>query len=167
MTLISEQVASASTSINFTSIAGTYKQLLLTFSGLYHSTTGEQFGVRFNNSATAEYQNTSEGTNGTNCSQQTIVRNNQPFLGEDTTSTTPANTIRGQLLIDNYASTTKVKYYSGGSGFISTSAGSNNHQLDGFWNNTAAITSVDIVRVGTAATLSNISNTSIRLYGIS
>jgi LysM repeat protein len=167
MTLIDEQTASSSTSINFAAIPGTYKQLLLVFSGLYHSTTGEQFTVRFNNSSATEYSNAGEGTNGTLCSTATNVRPPQPFIGEDTISTTPANTIRGQLLIDNYASSTKFKYYSGGMGYINTGGSSQVHQFEGFWNNTSAITSVDIVRLGSAATLSNIANTSIRLYGIS
>jgi len=167
MTLISEQTASASTSINFTSIAGTYKQLLLIFSGIYHSANGEQFTVRFNNSSATEYSTSSYSSNGFANNTATNVRPNQPFVGEDVTATTPAGVIRGQLLIDNYSSTTKFKYYSGCSGYTQSSSGVIFQPFSGFWNNTSAITSVDVVRVGTAATITNIANTSIRLYGIS
>ncbi len=165
MTLIQEQTASASSSINFTGIAGTYKQLLLIISGLYHSTTGSQFSVRFNNSSVAEYTCSGEGTNGTLAGTYSRIVAPQPFLGEDTTSTTADDTVKASLLIDNYASSTKFKYFEGCTSF--NFGGDQFHNVNGFWGNTTAITSVDIVRLSGAATITNLANTSIRLYGIS
>ena len=165
MTLIQEQTASASSSINFTSIAGTYKQLLLVVSGIYHSGAGSQFSIRFNNSSVAEYTCSGEGTNGTLAGTYSRIVAPQPYLGEDVTSTTPDDTVKASLLIDNYASSTKFKYFQGSTSF--NFGGDQFHNVNGFWGNTAAITSVDIVRLSGAATITNLANTSIRLYGIS
>jgi hypothetical protein len=165
MTLIQEQTASASSSINFTSIAGTYKQLLLVVSGIYHSGNGSQFSIRFNNSSAVEYTCSGEGTNGTLAGTYGRIVAPQPYLGEDTTSTTPDDTVKASLLIDNYASSTKFKYFQGSTSF--NFGGDQFHNVNGFWGNTAAITSVDIVRLSGAATITNLANTSIRLYGIS
>jgi hypothetical protein len=165
MTLIQEQTASASSSINFTSIAGTYKQLLLVVSGIYHSGAGSQFSIRFNNSSVAEYTCSGEGTNGTLAGTYSRIVAPQPYLGEDVTSTTPDDTVKASLLIDNYASSTKFKYFEGCTSF--NFGGDQFHNVNGFWGNTAAITSVDIVRLSGSATITNLANTSIRLYGIS
>jgi hypothetical protein len=165
MTLIQEQTASGSSSINFTGIAGTYKQLLLVVSGIYHSGAGSQFSVRFNNSSATEYTCSGEGTNGTLSGTYGRIVTPQPFLGEDVTSSTPDDTVKANLLIDNYASTTKFKYFDGCTSF--NFGGDQFHNVNGFWGNTAAITSVDIVRISGAATITNLANTSIRLYGIS
>lgn len=166
MTLIAETVASASTGVSFTGIAGTYKQLLLVFSGVYHSGNGSQFNVRFNSSSVSEYIVQGLKNGGTlNKVDTDSIRPPEPIFGEDASSSTNFNTINGFLLVDNYASTTKNKFYQGNASYLGTS-----HfflQWLGFWENTSAITSLDIVRVSGSATLNNISNTSIRLYGIS
>ena len=166
MTLISETVASASTGISFTSIPGTYKQLLLVFNGLYHSGVGSQFNPRFNASAVSEYITQGMKNGGTtNATDTTGIRPPEPLFGEDATSSTNYNTINGYLLVDNYASTTKFKYFQCGSAYL----GSSFFFLQGygFWENTSAITSIDITRVSGSATISNITNTTLRLYGIS
>jgi hypothetical protein len=166
MTLISETVASASTGISFTSIPGTYKQLLLVFNGLYHSGVGSQFNPRFNASAVSEYVNQGMKNGGTtNANDTTAIRPPEPVFGEDATSSTNYNTINGYLLVDNYASTTKFKYFQCGSAYLGTSFFF--IQGFGFWENTSAITSIDITRVSGSATISNITNTTLRLYGIS
>jgi hypothetical protein len=139
MTLIQEQTASASSSINFTGIAGTYKQLLLVVAGIYHSGAGSQFSVRFNNSSVAEYTCSGEGTNGTLAGTYSRIVAPQPYLGEDTTSTTPDDTVKASLLIDDYASSTKFKYFQGSTSF--NFGGDQFHNVNGFWGNTAAITS--------------------------
>jgi hypothetical protein len=167
MTLIQETVASANTGISFTGIAGTYKQLLLVFNGLYHSIAGSQFSVRFNASTASEYISLGVKNGGTLQIDTTNVRPPEPFIGEDATSTTPQNTINGYLLIDNYASTTKFKGYNGVSAWLYPGVGFFYNDLVGFWENTNAITSVDITRLSGSATLNNITNTTIRLYGIS
>jgi hypothetical protein len=147
MTLIQETVASASTGISFTGIAGTYKQLLLVFNGLYHSIAGSQFSVRFNASTASEYISLGVKNGGTLQIDTNNVRPPEPFIGEDATSTTPQNTINGYLSIDNYASTTKFKGYNGVSAWQYPGVGFFYNDLVGFWENTSAITSVDITRL--------------------
>lgn len=179
MTLISETVANANSSISFSSIPGTYKQLVLAWSGINHSTTGSDFSLRFNNDSTASaYETQGLRVRGTTID---LAANQFTSLAADFSET---NTIypfgsstnlsfsrtasAGYLIIDNYASTTKYKpvnvnfnYYNN-SAFVYVSA--RNWSM---WNNTSAITSLDIVRLSGTATISNTTNTSIRLYGVS
>ena len=170
MTLIQETVANADTGIVFGSIPGTYKQLLLVWTGIYHSALGNAFALRFNNSSASEYANQTWGFANTSVDNESSISTNLRFkggaFGEDTTSQTANNTVTANLYIDNYASTTKHKTYYG---YKSNDANGTrqNQTVVGAWSNTAAITSLDIVRIGGAGTISNIANTSIRLYGIS
>jgi hypothetical protein len=170
MTLIQETVASSDTAITFSSIPGTHKQLLLVFSGVYHITGSNIFGLRFNNSSTSEYSNQtwgfSSGSNDTEASTTTNVRFKGGAFGEDVNSSTTVDTLTGNFLIDDYASTTKHKTYYGYKGNNST-GGRLFQTVVGAWGNTSAITSLNIVRLSGSGTINNIANTSIRLYGIS
>jgi hypothetical protein len=181
MTLISEQVASANSSISFSSIAGTYKQLLLVWSGIYHSATNSSFALRFNNDGTSSpYRGfstgmvgaTGYGTSGQQSSQISMSAGGYTMysFGENANfSSSDLNAqVNGQILIDNYASSTKLKYFNTNYGYYLT--GDNKYlgaTFTGAYNSTTAITSLDIVRTGGTATISNSTNTSIRLYGIS
>jgi hypothetical protein len=114
MTLISETVASANSSINLTSIPQTHKQLLLIWSGLYPNAASSVFSIRFNNNSTAGvYEGmltpisapaafssdaADDGTNGGLFGYQTV-----------STSTDAHRQVMGVLMIDNYASTSKYK----------------------------------------------------------
>jgi hypothetical protein len=175
MTLIQETVASGNASISFGSIAGTYKQLLLTFHGLYFSNNSTAFSLRFNNSAVSEYSAQSWGFNQSSPTAQFISSTSTSagmptgVFGEGASNQNPYETVTGQILIDNYASTTKHKmYYGYRAYFFTPGAGEKQgHSVVGSWGNTSAITSLDIFRTQGAGTLSNIANTSIRLYGIS
>ena len=173
MTLIQETVANADSSISFTSIAGTYKQLYLQWSGLYCSTNATTFNVRFNNSSSSEYAYQTFGA------YNTTVRNLQgtstvfyfPIgaMGEACDLTNLYERSAGYILIDNYASSTKTKFATGfRTQYFNAGLGEQLRDWSNVvWNNTNAITSVDIVRTAGAGTLSNATNTSIRLYGIS
>jgi hypothetical protein len=175
MTLIQETVANGNSSISFGSIAGTYKQLLLTFQGLYHTSSGTAFALRLNNSSASEYSSQAWGFNNASPTNQAISTTTtnlyfpQGTFGEEATSTTTHQTVTGNILIDNYASSTKYKTYYGYRAFrFNAGAGEPTyHTCVGTWGNTSAITSLDIVRTQGSGNLSNISNTSIRLYGIS
>ena len=174
MTLIQETVASNNSSIAFNSISGSYKQLLLVFGGLYHTSGGSQFSLRFNNSSSLEYDSQSWGyiTNTTTQSLQdgaSNVRMYYGMFGEEATSTTAYRTVTGQILIDNYASSTKHKTFYGSRAFYNAAGSTERvyHTFVGTWSNTNAITSLDIVRLQGSGNLTNIANTSIRLYGIS
>lgn len=170
ITLIQETVANADTSITFSAIPGTYKQLLLVWSGVYHSSLSNIFTLRLNNSSASEYANQTWGFAGGSVDTESSITTNIRFkggtFGEDANSQTANNTVTGNLLIDNYASTTKHKTYYG---YKSNDANGIrvSQTVVGAWGNTGAITSLDIVRITGSGTINNIANTSIRLYGIS
>jgi hypothetical protein len=179
MTLISEQVASANSSLSFTSIAGTYKQLFLIWSGIYHSATGSAFAIRFNSSTNTYWGNalagvssgfaTGVGFNETSISKTISSVNLAPFGSNANFSTTDNNAqANGTLLIDNYASTTKYKSFETNYGFYdNANSAYASMKLNAANSDTAAITSIDIVRLSGTATFTNATNTTIRLYGIS
>jgi hypothetical protein len=169
MTLISNTVASANSSISFSSL-GSYKQLLLIWQGLEESGNG-QFSLRFNNDSGTKYY------------LQSLIGNAAPYadfrsathvdvgwgmFGQSFTSTTRQNTSMGYILIDNYTSATLDKKFNGQAGWRDVQFGTDQTILfNGTFDDATAITSLDIVRLSGTATISNAANTSIRLYGIS
>jgi hypothetical protein len=170
MTLIQETVANANTSIDFNSIPGTSKDLILYWEGLHHSTISDEFTLRFNSDSGSNYilfENYYEITS------WSIVRNavtyaSQKMFGAAATSTTPANTVRGSIRIYNYASASKVKYYEHTYAFRDNGAGRDNFAIAaGYYNSATAITSLNIVRTNGSGNLTNLANTSIRLVGVS
>jgi len=179
MTLISETVASALSSLSFTGISSGYKQLLLMWHGIKHSTTGSNFVIRFNNNSGTYEGNAlmeragvlpTQGNYWTNSSiafplsSQNIV----PF-GFNASNSSYYHWAKGSLLIDNYASTTRSKFFEIDCSYYVNAgpAGWVYARGQGTWVNTAAITSIDIVRIDGSATFTNQADTSIRLYGIS
>jgi hypothetical protein len=171
MTLISETVANANSSISFSSL-GSYKQLFLMWSGIYHSTTGSSFGIRLNNSSTAStYEGAGIAASGGSAYNTGFLESYfgpsqfAPF-GYNNTSQTLRFANQGTFLLDNYTSSTKLKSGVIQAGFREGTT-DNYVQYNAIWNSTSAVTSIDIVRVAGSATISNVTNTSIRLYGIS
>jgi hypothetical protein len=175
MTLISETTASALSSLSLSSIPQTYKQLMLVWCGIYHGAASNAFSLRINNnSGTAYFMKAStitgasltsefRATTDINASATTTI----DAFGNNITSTGDLIVqSNGYLLIDNYASTTKLKTYAYQFGYFG--GGSNKGQNGiGVYNSTTAITSLDVYRRSGASTFSNDTNTSIRLYGIS
>jgi len=179
MTLISEQTASALSSLSFSSL-GSYKQLLLLWNGISHDITGSRFAIRFNSSSGNNYYQggfTAESTVGMfpYADTATSLRatgggssSAYPF-GENANTAYGPYGLTGSLLVDNYTSTTKKKYYE--AKWYYNDEGNTTHRfianIQGAWNDVSAITSIDIVRLTGTATFSNATNSSIRLYGIS
>jgi hypothetical protein len=177
LTLISETVASALSSLSFSSL-GSYKQLLLMYSGIRHSDNSSSFGVRFNNDSSAIYHNqgfTATGGNGATVNiagnSPTHLGNSSPTamfaFGQGTNNAALVTDCQGYILIDNYTSSTKGKtvfcvfqYYDNGAGSYSTKNGMS------YYDSTSAITSLDVVRTAGSGTFSNTTNTTIRLYGV-
>lgn len=173
MTLISETVASALSSLTFGTISGSYKQLLLIWSGIKHSATGSAFSIRFNNNSGSVYgfisAQQSENTNDVFALTTTqIASTNYSPFGVNATSVDLSGQSKGYLVIDNYSSSTKAKTFYGqwdcydGTGGVHRLVQSNN----GTFNSTTAITSIDIYRTSGTATFSNQGDTTIRLYGV-
>jgi hypothetical protein len=173
LTLITETVASALTSLSFSSL-GSYKQLMLIWSGIKHSGTGSAFGIRFNSNSGTVYSSAGIGVNGTTANagadlQTSLFKSNAggyPY-GENANYGNIFGDVYGQLIIDNYTSTTKDKSYTATWGYYdNTNSVYKAANLVGFFDSTTAITSIDIFRTTGSASFSNIGDTSIRLYGI-
>ena len=119
MTLISETVLSANSGLNLTSIPGTYKQLLLVWSGIYPSNATSVFCFRLNNDSTANiYQGTLAGAGSTSVGgidsdNADDANNGFAIFGYNTASSSTAyqEQSKGVILLDNYASTSKYKFY--------------------------------------------------------
>jgi len=176
MTLISETVASALSSLSLSSIPGTYKQLLLIYSGIRHSSNSNSFGIRLNNNSGNVYPNAGLTVSGSTVS---ISGNNPDNLGsgsptamfafgKGTNNAATSTDVSGYILIDNYASSTKAKsivvqfqYYDNANGTYETKNSMS------YFDSTTAITSLDVVQIAGAGTFSNTGNTTIRLYGVS
>jgi hypothetical protein len=178
MTLISEQVFSASTGYSFSSIPSTYKQLVLIWDGIYHSAASTVFDIRINNVSTAgTYPFQMKGVNGTsiqdlgNAANPTSIMSeadDYATFGKGATANTILGACKGFLQIDNYASTSKLKLITGQWAIYRAASFYQSGGLYfGHFNSTSAITSIDIVRLSGTATMSNLTNTSVRLYGVS
>jgi hypothetical protein len=175
LTLIAEQTASSSTGIDFTSISGSYKQLLLVWSGAQHSTTGSAFTIRLNADSGANYAMTgayaasaSIGISGANNTSIFVGGADYFAFGQDANSSALYAPAKGTLLIDNYSSSTKLKTISGAWSYFDNGGGLPRAmlQISGVYNSATAITQLNIVRTAGSATLTNLANTSIRLYGV-
>lgn len=177
LTLIQETTASALSSLSFSSISGSYKQLLLVWSGVRHSATGSQFAIRFNNNSGSVYflngfqgQGSNFNVNGTSQTHLGGIGTDAIYgFGESSNEPSGFQTdCNGQLLIDNYASSTKIKNVKWNTGYFDNSAGRyNSVNSTSIFNSTTAVTSIDIVRLTGSATFTNQNNSSIRLYGVS
>lgn len=173
ITLITETVASANTSISFSSISQNYKQLLLVWSGVYHTGTDSDFVLRFNNVSTSSYAEgyivgTASVTSGQGTGTYVGGPATWPTFGSVTSSANLNGGSKGFLLIDNYTSTTKLKTYDFVGSYRESAVGRNYaYSGSGTFDSTSAITSLDIVRTAGTSAITNVTNTSIRLYGVS
>jgi len=173
LTLISETVANALSSLTFGTISGAYKQLLLVWGGIRHSGTGSGFDIRLNNNSGSVYACQFSPSVGTSLSTQFEPRTSltgsdwRPF-GLNANGGELRLDVSGYLLIDNYASTTKAKTYYGQFNFYDNTSGNfrSSNVLTGIFDSTTAVTSIDIFRTAGAATFSNTGDTTIRLYGV-
>jgi hypothetical protein len=175
MTLISEQVFSGSTGYSFSSIPPTYKQLLLIWDGIYHTAGSTVFDVRLNNVSTAgTYPFQLKAISGTTITNLAFATEPTALLSESSTyslfgyvatTATYLGSSKGYLSIDNYASTTKKKFMTG-QWMNNDGAYKSAPDYKGQFNSTSAITSIDIVRITGAGGMTNLTNTSVRLYGV-
>jgi hypothetical protein len=179
MTLISETSASAVSSLSFTSIPATYKHLLLLWNGLYVATSAAAaFSMQFNADSGSNYLGIYGGGEGSAAAGWGTNRVATTYCGLNargwmvygaTGTSVSRDNGNGSLWIYDYSSTSKVKQYEQITGYYSDDAGGPySGKVTGNWNNTSAITSIDIVRVQAGSgTINNATNTSIRLYGVS
>ena len=150
--LATNTLGSTSSSVTFSSISGSYTDLVLVIQGTHTSTGNNWIGLQYN------------GDTGTNYSS-TVTR------GDGSSATTSRNTS------DNYAGRTiitsaqqsnaiyQIQNYSNSTTYKTCLARSNGDEVDmsvGLWRNTAAITTVTIVNIGTTFS----SGSTFTLYGI-
>ena len=172
MTLIEEKVVSASTGFSFSSIPQTYKQLILVWGAMNHSGSTGNFSLRLNNNSSSVYAMKAMETSGTSINQlhdlQTSLRTtNTVSFGLNVQGDNVYETaMNGYVIIDNYASTSKYKQIWGYYAYTAADTAVRGANVLCSYLSTAAVTSLDVVRLSGSATISNFTNTSIRLYGI-
>jgi hypothetical protein len=175
MTLISETTASGLSSLSLSSIPSTYKNLVLTWQGVYISDSTTEFGIRFNNDSTSGIYKgigarpTSGGSIYTiNSPDSTNATNIAAFpIGMNTTTSLNAGNGNGTLTIYNYASTSKLKQYQYNFSYNRASSGENIYWVvNGTFATTTAISSIDIFRITGSGTFSNNTDTTFRLHGV-
>jgi hypothetical protein len=175
LTLISETVASGLSSLSLSSIPSTFKQLFLEWDGIFHSNNSTTFDLRINNVSTESYWGnlvTGSDSTLTQAAMASTVASPIPAFGKAVNLNPTAEFYfnnRGSLFIDNYASSTKTKKYKLGIQYYDNSATAKYRTQiiqDSYFNSTSAITSIDIVRTSGTGTFSNITNSTIRLYGL-
>lgn len=171
MTLIQEEVASGLSSLDFSSISGSYKDLLLVWDGIQHNTTGSYFGARLNSDSGSNYAVAWAGMEqavgyGADSNLQSTIWDT--FFGQNADSSNLQRMSKGYLRIYNYASSSKYKFFEATfQHYSSTNARNNYWTIRGSYATTTAITSINIYRAAGSATFTNAANTSIRLYGVS
>ena len=173
MTLITETDATAATSISFTSIAATYKHLLIVWSNVYQSTsaTSAYWAVRLNNDSTSKYT-----YSGVLLNNDIILASHQPsttrFGDSNDAAPIPITSnsatsydinASGKMMIFDYAGNDrKVVQWQSTGGLSSSGAGYGPIYETGLYNSTSAITQVDFVRNSTQTLTGN-----FKLYGVS
>jgi hypothetical protein len=131
--------AGGETSLNFTSIAGTYKSLQIR--GWYKSSGGGGGSMRFNSDTGSNYARHYLGGNGSSV-----------FAGGNATQTLmftadqSGSTYNSVILIDiiDYASTSKYKTMRAWNGYDINAAGGSTYMYSGLWMSTSAVTSIQL-----------------------
>ena len=170
-TLIAEQTASSSTGIDFTSISSTYKNLMVVWHGLYMGGDSD-FEFRLNADSGSNYAYSAVDFTGDvvanyAASRTSIGSGNDVYaIGRRVTNSTLQNTSKGYLLIQNANSTSKLKFFELVTSYRDATIPRNvSGFLRGTYNSTSAITAVNIVRLSGSDSLTNVTNTSIQLWG--
>jgi len=176
MTLISETVASALSSLSFTSL-GSYKQLLLVWSGIRCSASSGIFSIRFNNNSGNIYHISGVQTAGAvvntagNSPDSLSGQSDGNYIYswmEGSNNANLSTDSMGRVLIDNYTSSTKGKSIRVEVNYYQNSTGAyRGLNTNAYFDSTSAVTSIDIVRLSGTSTFSNTTNSTIRLYGVS
>jgi hypothetical protein len=171
-TLITDVQLSGSSGYSFSSIPGTYKNLVLTYTGLNISSTGTNFGLRFNNNSNSVYENYSQyqesPVSAPSSSTGLGAEVDGAMFGNQTTASNPYQMAKGIITIYDYASTSRHKFYQLQYCYYSNNNSRTNFtSAIGTFASTSAITSLDMIRYTGSSTISNSSNTSMRLYGVS
>ena len=175
LVLISEQTASSSSTIDFTSgIDSTYKEYIFKFIDIHHSNDGADFQFQVDTGTNTSYNQTitsmgflayhEEADNGNALSahggsailhQETVFQDIGRSLGND-----DDHCLSGELHLFDPSSTTFVKHFMGVINEIGT--GTNQRFISGYINTTTAIT-----RIRFKEDAGTIDSGTIKMYGVS
>jgi hypothetical protein len=156
--LATQTLGSAAATVTFSSISGSYTDLILVASPLRDATSGGYVTMQFNSDTGSNYSNTGLLGNGTAGQSSRTTSQNFVYFnwGNNGLSTTDPNTMIASF--QNYSNTTTYKSYLSRANQATTSTDA----VVGLWRSTAAISTIAISRTtGSFATGSTFS-----LYGI-
>lgn len=151
-------------SVSFTSIPSTYKHLQIRIMARDNRATNTQSNINmtFNSDTGTNYSNHDIWGNGTSALVDGFASQTSAFACRITGATAAANLFGGGYVdINDYASTTKYKTTRGLSGTDQNGSGGI-FLASNAWLNTAAITRIDLVGVGTTIQ----QNSTFALYGM-
>jgi len=147
--------ASGASNVSFTSIGSGFKHLQIRFSTTRSTTT--ELAMRLNGDTGNNYSiHYLTGDGATASAEGYPINNSRTYIGNDGSTTQPNV---GVIDILDYTNTNKLKVHKTLSGIDKSGSGSI-FFLSGIWNNTAAVTQVDIF--GGSGTLTG----KFALYGI-
>lgn len=150
--------AGGESSLNFTSIPGTYKNLQIR--GFLLSSSGGGGSIRFNSDTASNYTYHSLGGNGSSVFGYGTTGTMSNFI-DTSDGTNPSVAV---LDIIDYASTSKFKTLRSFTGYEKNAAGGSVYMFSGLYRSTTAITSIQL-GVGNFGTTFNAGST-FALYGI-
>jgi hypothetical protein len=150
-------LGSAASSVTFSSIAGTYTDLVLVSAPIVTSAT--TFAVRFNSDSGSNYSATILQGDGTTASSTRVSAQAEIRISYAATSRT-TNTTNILTQIQNYSNATTYKNLLSRDNASSDGTGA----IVGLWRNTAAITTVTIIPVSGGSIINT--GSIFTLYGI-
>jgi hypothetical protein len=149
-------LGSANNSVTFSSIAGTYTDLVLIYTGIT-TNNNQNLAIQFNSDTGSNYSQTQLYGNGSTAGSGRRTNFSAILINELAGSGTQTTTVMNVM---NYANTTTYKTTVGRSGTASggTESGA------GLWRSTSAITAVKVFVFGGTETFT--SGSTFTLYGI-
>lgn len=170
LTLIASANPSGASGVDFNSIDSSYKELYLEWNGVQTGASSTIFDVRFNTNAGSVYFSKGFQANGASASgsQQDAasVWNSPGLIGSNASASQYGNVSRGFLRIFNANSTTKYKTYEAASSYYDTAVGWRAQSFTGDFEDTARISSINIVRIGGSGSITTLANGVINLWGV-
>jgi hypothetical protein len=158
-------LGSAASSVTFSSIPGTYTDLVLIVNALGATATTFPW-MRFNSVSTNTYSDTALYGNGTSAGSNRRTAQSRGYFAENVqigTTWTSNSTVH----IMNYANSTTFKTYLARNNNTETGTYVGTEAIVGLWQSTAAITSITIGTASSGTDYNFASGSSFSLYGIS
>ena len=150
---------SAQTTVTFSSIAGTYTDLVL-ICNIAQAAGNNSLRIRYNSDTGTNYSRTYLLGNGSTASSGRTTSDVSGYLSETTGSTTLEFAVVAHIM--NYSNTTTYKTHISRSNRASSSVDA----VVGLWQSTSAITRIDLAMGGSFPTNNFATGSTFTLYGI-